>query len=94
MGMASARLLEVRRLESLGTAQRRRGFMKRSLWWVGVVALASVLLTGCQKKEVTTTETQKTTEGSSATTTPESTTTQTETTTTTTTSSPAPTPGP
>jgi len=70
--------------------------MRKMLRLAGAVALGSVLLTGCQKKEVTTTETEKKTEGGAYATNPEATpsTVETHTTTTTTTSSPATTPTP
>ena len=70
--------------------------MRKLLRLAGLAAMGAVLLTGCQKKAETTTETEKTTEGSAYPATPGTTppTTHTETTTTTSTSSPAPTPNP
>jgi len=68
--------------------------MKKAHWLAGVSVLAAALFVGCQKKEVPTTETQKTTEASSPATTPDANATTTHTETTTTTSSPAPTPTP
>jgi hypothetical protein len=72
----------------LGAGPTKEGFMRKMLRLAGAVALGSVLLAGCQKKEVTTTETEKTTQQA-----PEATPSTVETQTTTT-SSPATTPTP
>ena len=72
-----------------GMGPMKEEFMRKMLRLAGAVALGSVLLAGCQKKEVTTTETEKTTQQA-----PEATPSTVETHTTTTTSSPATTPTP